>query len=105
MGEPVAAPQRLELVAAQPPGADDGVAGVVGDHDPPLRIPGRRVGLGPVRQPADLDRAHAAVVAAAPTTAAPGSAASPLPSIVRSVWLRPLSIQKTCSSVITGSQP
>ena len=34
-----------------------------------------------------------------------GSGWSPLPSIVRSTRLRPLSIQKTCSSAMTGSQP
>ena len=65
VGEPVATPERLEIVAHQPPGAQDGVARVVGDHHPAARIPGRRVGLGAERQPADLHRAHRLVVVAA----------------------------------------
>ncbi len=106
VGEPVAAPQRFELVAPQPPGADDGVARVVGDDDPAARDP---IPAGSTRSRAgspliSTERTRA-VVAGAPTTAAPGSTPPPLPSIVRSVRLRPLSIQKTCSSVITGSQP
>ena len=64
VGEAVAAPERLELVARQPPGAQDGVARVVGDDDPARRVPRRRVGLRAERQPADLHRAHRAVVVA-----------------------------------------
>ena len=41
VGEAVAAPERLELVAGEAPGAKDGVARVVGDHDPAARIPAR----------------------------------------------------------------
>ena len=62
VGEPVAAPERLELVAVHPPGTHDRVAGVVGDHDPTLGVPPRRIGLGPVRMSADLDRARRIVV-------------------------------------------
>ena len=39
VGEAVAAPQRLQLVAVQAPGANDRVARVVGDHDPAARDP------------------------------------------------------------------
>ena len=56
VGETVAAPELFHLVADEPPSAQHGVAGVVGDHNAADRIPSRWVRLGSVRQAADLSR-------------------------------------------------